>query len=95
MEAKFCPFCQRKNKPDAIRCAHCGVLLIAHQPGAFTTMSVNAPAVTLGREASSCAERVGHLPPDSFALFILDFAEPLILKNQPLLIIGRENPNPP
>ncbi|MBE7531054.1 MAG: FHA domain-containing protein [Chloroflexi bacterium] len=94
MEAKFCPFCQRKNKPDAIRCAHCGVLLIAHQPGAFTTMSVSSPAALQNQEEKDCAGRIEHLPPDSFALFILDFAEPIILKNQPVLVIGRDNPEP-
>lgn len=94
MEAKFCPFCQRKNKPDAIRCAHCGVLLIAHRPGAFTTMSVSSPAAMQQREDGDCIDRIGHLPVDSFALFILDFAEPLIIKNQPLLIIGRDYPAP-
>ncbi|HRQ37526.1 MAG TPA: FHA domain-containing protein [Chloroflexota bacterium] len=94
MEAKFCPFCQRKNKPDAIRCAHCGVLLIAHRPGAFTTMNVSSPTAMGNQEESDCAERIGHLPPDSFALFILDFAEPIVLKNQPVLMIGRDNPDP-
>jgi len=91
MEAKFCPFCQRKNKPDAIRCAHCGVLLIAHKPGAFTTMSVSSPLAAQISDRSNCAERIGHIPPESFALFLLDFSEPIILKNHPQIMIGREN----
>jgi pSer/pThr/pTyr-binding forkhead associated (FHA) protein len=93
MEAKFCPFCQRKNKSEAIRCAHCGVLLIAHQPGAFTTigMSAGVSTTTFSSEQSSCADRIGPIPPDSFVLYLLDFSEPLILKNQLQLMVGREN----
>lgn len=57
-------------------------------------MSVTSPSGTQSREEGDCAGRIGHLPPDSFALFVLDFAEPLVIRNQPLLIIGRENSEP-
>ncbi len=57
-------------------------------------MNISAPAASQHWEGGDCLGRVGHLPPDSFALFILDFAEPLIIKNQPVWIIGREYPTP-
>jgi pSer/pThr/pTyr-binding forkhead associated (FHA) protein len=91
MEAKFCPFCQRKNKPDAVRCAHCGVLLVAHKPGAYTTVGITVPAPEPSEKPLSCADRIGELPPDSFALFIMEFEEPIILKNHPKIVIGRDD----
>lgn len=91
MEAKFCPFCQRKNKVDATRCAHCGVLLIAHKSGTSTTVGVSAgPAEGRDRQIT-CQDRITHLPPHSFALFVMDFEEPIILKNQPKIVIGRDS----
>lgn len=90
MEAKFCPFCQRKNKADAIRCTHCGVLLIAHKPGAFTTVGISSSPAEPRENQPQCADRIAQLPSDSFALFVLDFEEPIILKNQSKTTIGRD-----
>lgn len=90
MEVKFCPFCQRKNKEDAIRCQHCGVLLIAHKPGSFTTATIKTITAEYREKQPSLNERHGRLPFGSFALFVMDFEEPLVLKNQPKVIIGRD-----
>lgn len=92
MEVKFCPFCQRKNKEDAIRCQHCGVLLIAHTPGSFTTASIQKIPAEYREKQPSLNERHGSLPFGSFALFVMDFEEPLVLQNQPKVIIGRDVP---
>lgn len=94
MEAKFCPFCQRKNKADAVRCAHCGVLLIAHKPGAFTTVGISSTPPEKRDSLAPCAERVGQIPQNSFALFVMDFEQPVILENRPRLVIGRDTELP-
>lgn len=91
MEAKFCPFCQRKNKPDAVRCAHCGVLLIAHKSEGYTTQGVSTAIPEGSKEIKSCAERVGQIPAGSFAPVVMDFEQPIIIENQPQTIIGRDS----
>jgi pSer/pThr/pTyr-binding forkhead associated (FHA) protein len=65
-------------------------LLIAHKPGAFTTVGISTSPAEAREKHSSCAERIHHLPPGSFALFVMDFEEPIVLKNQPKIVIGRD-----
>jgi len=91
MEAKFCPFCQRKNKINAVRCEHCGVLLISQSPDIHTTINVNDVPESSVIEVIPCSKRIKKLPKNNFALFILDFSEPIIVPIQTTVILGRDD----
>lgn len=91
MKAKFCPFCQRKNKNEAIRCEHCGVLLISSKPSTHTTVGIGDMPAQAKAEVIPCVKRLDNLPENSFALFIKDFKEPFIIPIKPTVILGRDN----
>jgi pSer/pThr/pTyr-binding forkhead associated (FHA) protein len=91
MEAKFCPFCQRKNKNNAVRCEHCGVMLISQKPEIHTTVGISEVSLQDAAEVVSCSQRIEHFPEDCFALFIMDFGEPIIVSINPVITLGRDD----
>lgn len=91
MEAKFCPFCQRKNKNNAVRCEHCGVLLISQKPEIHTTVGISDISLHNAAEVVPCSQRIEHFPENCFALFIMDFGEPIIVPILAVITLGRDD----
>lgn len=91
MEAKFCPFCQRKNKTNAVRCEHCGVLLISQKPEFQTTVGISEAPTPSAVDAVPCAQRIDYFPDNCFALFVMEFSEPIIIPIRPRVTLGRND----
>ncbi len=82
-----CPACGHHNQADAAVCAVCGTLLASGQP---KTVS---PEASLEVEV----ERPGavELELDTIAFFVAGAKEPIIVKGQPNIVLGRSAPDSP
>lgn len=86
----FCPFCQRKNKPDATHCVYCGVQFTANKTEVFTTQKIADTRSALMARSSRCAEHLATLPEDGLVLFVMNAQEPIILESVSQVILGRD-----
>ena len=83
----YCRACLRKNEPNITHCIYCGALL--HDPNeSHTTLQV-AIEPFIYHPTAQCAEYESLLEDDSFALFVMEQKEPLIVHNAPRIILGR------
>jgi hypothetical protein len=94
-DAIFCLVCHHKNAADAQVCSFCGAPIAQVRPGERTTQKmVSVPATTgsldsPGRRYLPKLPDKPKLPDNSFALFVLDSPEPLIIENSEAVYLGR------
>jgi hypothetical protein len=87
-ESTFCPYCFRKNDPDAGRCAFCQTPLQPRYSNIRTTVRVSEQ-VTDSKLSAPCLEQHPSIPPGGFALLIMSRLEPILVEPGPAHILGR------
>ena len=85
----FCPACHHKNPNDAKVCSFCGAALVHDQPADSTTEKLASAMVSTASLESLSKRYLPKLPDDSFALFVMDDPEPLIIENNEAIYLGR------
>ena len=90
----FCLACHRKNAADAKVCNFCGSSLVKSSQDQRTTQEMaSLQAIPAGTEPLS-KHYLPKLPDNSFALFVMDDSEPLIVENSEAIDLGRFIQNP-
>jgi hypothetical protein len=88
-EVIFCPACHHKNEEDAKVCSFCGTPLTFAQQATSTTEKMASAMVSTASLESLSKRYLPKLPDDSFALFVMDDPEPLIIENTEAVYLGR------
>jgi len=85
---KFCPVCKLPNDANALICEHCGAT--------FIKISTDAPTTQRPDKSFELTQEVreqvvsGHTPPPvGFSLFLLNNGEPIALRKEQQVILGR------
>jgi len=93
-DAIFCLVCHHKISADAKLCSFCGAPVTRSRPPERSTLKVAPiPVATAGLESLS-KRYLPKLPENSFALFIMEDDNPLIVKNSEVIYLGRFAQNP-
>ena len=88
-DAIFCPACQRKNAADAESCIYCGAPLAAYSGGIRTTEKMSRTRPTASEAIPPPKHSLPKLPEGTFALFVMDDPEPVIVQRQEVVYLGR------
>lgn len=91
----YCRVCLKKNDVGRMECAFCGASLLDNG-NIHTTLKVAIEQTTY-QSSTHCGEYIDALVDDTFALFIMDRENPLIVENAPGITLGRmleENDGP-
>jgi hypothetical protein len=90
----FCLVCHHKISADAKLCNFCGAPVARSKPPERSTLKVAPiPVRTAGLDVLH-KRYSPKLPDNTFALFILDESEPLIIENSEAIYLGRFAQNP-
>jgi len=85
----FCLACHHKNDADAQVCSFCGTPIAQSKTSERTTQKMaTVPAGTASTGPLS-RRHLPKLPDNSFALFVLDELDPLVVQNSEAVYLGR------
>ena len=91
----FCLACHHKIAADATVCSVCGTPIVPGKPAdrtkekmAPTTVTAGLRVTTTGLESPS-KRSLPKLPENSFALFVMENPDPLIIENSEAVYLGR------
>ena len=90
----FCLVCHHKNAADAEVCSFCGAPVAQSRPAERSTLKVAPVPVSPAGTESLSKRYLPKLPDNSFALFVMDEPDPLIIENSEAIYLGRFAQNP-
>jgi hypothetical protein len=90
----FCLVCHHKNAADAQVCSFCGTPISQSKPLERTTQKMATLPVSPPGIESLSRRHLPKLPDNSFALFVMDELDPLIVENSEAIYLGRFTQNP-
>jgi hypothetical protein len=90
----FCLVCHHKNAADAKVCSFCGAPIGQSRPAERTTQKMASVPVSPAGIESLSKRYLPKLPDNSFALFVMDELDPLIVENSEAIYLGRFTQDP-
>jgi hypothetical protein len=88
-DAIFCLVCHHKIAEDAQVCSFCGTPVVQSRPTERTPGRIAPGPVTTASLDSPTRRYLPKLPDNSFALFVMDNPDPLIIENSEAVYLGR------
>ena len=90
----FCLVCHYKNKGDATECSFCGAPIPQNSLSERTTSRMAPVSASPAGIESLSKRNLPSLPDNSFALFVMDEPDPLIVENGEAVYLGRFTQTP-